>query len=1067
MGLRDITRAAVLAAIEEYDQLGQDEFLVKYGFDRARSYLLVYDGKAYDSKAIVGVAHRFVSGQRALAARDFSGGEATVGQLLRRLGFTVQVGDLTAGRPVSLLTKLNVYRSEGLPALYQPITLLWAFARAAGGEPRLVSWEETQRQVAELVKRYGRPGEGDRVYYPVAALYNAGLWDLQTDSGMVPNAHGSSVLQRWFDEHQPRSGLVKPVYELVRDSAEDRAAAVRALTETYFVDADPTALIGELGLSGQQTGSPAEAALRVRAAEYQRLCDRADVFWTGRDSARANRTSADPVHSAAARQAVLLRSEGRCENPDCTGDVHDLTDRGDPILEIDHIHDLALGGQDNPAQMIALCPNCHKIKTLGRTREQLREVLFVVAEQRHSALMAGVGHGSPLHLFGSCLPFRGFCPHCRPQHNWIRASKASVSYRCADWLKESLEGLSMGSITPDYRTIKELLQARSFAIDDYQREYKWETKNIEELVSDLLVKFQASYHDGDAPRSASKYADYFLGSIIVTKRDEKNYLVDGQQRVTSLTLLLIYLYRVAEEHRLGVASTIKPLIFSDNFGEPQFNLGVPERLPALQALFDGDDYNADGKDESVQNMVQRYLDIQELDLAGELKNGLETFIYWLINKVGLIEISAETDAHAYSIFETMNDRGKPLSPVDMLKAYLLAPIEDDEQRAAANRTWKQTVQGLISWGTEPDTERDAAFVKAWLRAKYAQTIRDRKAGAADEDWERIGTVFHRWIRDKEARVGVGDAGKNRRLMTEEFPFFARAYQLILEASTTYTCGLEPVFYNAHNDFTWQPTVLLAPLTVDDDDETVRRKLAATATYLDIWLMRRTVNYIRVGYSSVSYAMWRLCRDIRDKPLSGLIDTLKEKLASDDDEITFEGSPSRGRHGISQLGLNQFSRRYIYHLLARLTAYTEMYAGKHDLFDKYVDRTVKNPYDIEHIWPDDFDRYAAIFETRQDFDTQRNDVSALLLLPADVNRSLQDKPFEEKVPHYVKQNLYAASLASTTYQHQPQFKKFIDEQDLPFHPYEHFGTSQQYERSKLVLALANRIWSPELLEQYRL
>jgi len=68
----------------------------------------------------------------------------------------------------------------------------------------------------------------------------------------------------------------------------------------------------------------------------------------------------------------------------------------------------------------------------------------------------------------------------------------------------------------------------------------------------------------------------------------------------------------------------------------------------------------------------------------------------------------------------LNDRGKPVSPVDVLKASLLTPVEDDEQRAA-NQAWKKTVQGLISWGTEPDTERDSTFVKSWLRAKYAQT----------------------------------------------------------------------------------------------------------------------------------------------------------------------------------------------------------------------------------------------------------------------------------------------------------------------------------------------------------
>ena len=390
MGLRDITRTAVLAAIAEYDRLGQDEFLDKYGFDRARSYLLIHNGKAYDSKAIVGVAHGFLPEERALTARDFSGGEATVGRLLRGLGFTVQVGDMTVDRLFRLLTRLNVYRSGGLPALYQPITLLWALARAGRGAPRLVSWEETQRQIAALIKHYGRPGEGDRVYYPVAALYGAGLWELDTDSGTVPNAHSSSIPQRWFDEHRPRSGLVTPVYELVRDSAEAQSAAVRALTETYFVDANPAALLDELGLGGLRTGSPAEAAFSARAAEYRRLCDRVDVFWAERDTTRASRMSADPVRSAEARQAVLLRSEGRCENPGCTGDIHDLTDGGDPILEIDHIHDLALGGPDDPAQMIALCPNCHAIKTRGRTRKELRALLMATARRRHETLVAEV-----------------------------------------------------------------------------------------------------------------------------------------------------------------------------------------------------------------------------------------------------------------------------------------------------------------------------------------------------------------------------------------------------------------------------------------------------------------------------------------------------------------------------------------------------------------------------------------------------------------------------------------------------------------------------------------------------
>jgi 5-methylcytosine-specific restriction protein A len=156
MAFRDVTREAVLAAIGEYDRLGQDEFLAKYGFGRARAYLLIHDGKAYDSKAIVGAAHGFLPGKRPLSAKDFIGGAATVERLLRRLGFTVQVGELTSQRLVALLTKLDVYRADGIPALYQPITLLWAFSRASRSEPRMVGWEETGRSVRDLVDRHPR-----------------------------------------------------------------------------------------------------------------------------------------------------------------------------------------------------------------------------------------------------------------------------------------------------------------------------------------------------------------------------------------------------------------------------------------------------------------------------------------------------------------------------------------------------------------------------------------------------------------------------------------------------------------------------------------------------------------------------------------------------------------------------------------------------------------------------------------------------------------------------------------------------------------------------------------------
>lgn len=620
----------------------------------------------------------------------------------------------------------------------------------------------------------------------------------------------------------------------------------------------------------------------------------------------------------------------------------------------------------------------------------------------------------------------------------------------------------MSTITPHYRTIQQLLQSQSFAIDEYQREYKWGKENIDELLSDLHEKFHTCFKDGDSTTRVSGYDEYFLGSIIVSKRSGKNYLIDGQQRVTSLTLLLICLYRVAKARGLPIAQTIAPLIFSDNLGEPKFNLDITERLPVIEALFKGNPFTPDGKDESIQTMYARYSDIEQSDLVADLGDTLPHFSYWLLTRVGLIEISTDNDNYAYAIFETMNDRGRPLSPVDMLKAYLLAPVEDVGKRRKANEIWKQQVLDLISWGGTHEPERDANCIKAWLRAQYAESTRERKAGAADRDWELIGTTFHRWARDNRERLKLGTQAGNLEFMTSEFPFFARAYERILDASRTYKQGWEAVFYNAHNDFTWQSTVLLAPLVASDDDETVRRKIAVTAAYLDIWLMRRVVNYIRVGYSTTSYAMWLLCRDIRRKSVDQLVDILGQKLAADD--VTFDGNSARGRKGINDLYLNQFSRRYIFHLLARITAATDIGAGRPDPFPTLVDRERKNAFDIEHIWSSSFDSYKAMFDTLEDFNLWRNHVASLLLLPADVNRSLQDKSYADKIKVYGRQNFYAASLWSEAYQNQPQLAAFKIRHGLTLKPFDTFGKEEQRERRQLVAALVKLIWSPERLRE---
>ena len=83
-----VTRQHVLQALAEYDARGGEEFLEAYGFAPSRGYTLLHEGRSYDSKAVLGVAHRFATGRLA-PPDEFSGGMQGAVAILRKRGFEV------------------------------------------------------------------------------------------------------------------------------------------------------------------------------------------------------------------------------------------------------------------------------------------------------------------------------------------------------------------------------------------------------------------------------------------------------------------------------------------------------------------------------------------------------------------------------------------------------------------------------------------------------------------------------------------------------------------------------------------------------------------------------------------------------------------------------------------------------------------------------------------------------------------------------------------------------------------------------------------------------------------
>ena len=599
------------------------------------------------------------------------------------------------------------------------------------------------------------------------------------------------------------------------------------------------------------------------------------------------------------------------------------------------------------------------------------------------------------------------------------------------------------------KTIRELLSNQKYAIDYYQREYKWEPKQVQELLDDLSTKFFENYEPGHERLEVEKYGHYFLGSIIISARNGKKYLIDGQQRLTTLTLLLTFLNNLQKD-RTDVVK-LDDLVYSERFAKKSFNLDVDERSMCMESLFNDQIPDIPLASESVQNIIARYTDIAEYFPKDLRSEALPYFIDWLLENVHLVEITAYSDDDAYTIFETMNDRGLSLTPPDMLKGFLLANIDDEQKRNTAAMNWKQWLGRFrsISKDDEPN------FFKAWLRSQYAESIRERKRAAKPEDFDLLGTEFHRWIRDNKERMGLSNSNDFEKFISRDMAFYAKWYEKIRKASLSLTPNLEEIYYNSLHEYTLQYPVLLSPLKSDDPEELSLRKLRIVATFIDIMIVRRIWNYRDISASTMQYAMFLVMREIRDKTPLEIAEFLTKRLDEDTQPLESGDFPF-SLHGANRLRIKL--------ILARMTDYLEQKAGLPSQFEKYVQDRGQKRFEVEHIWADHYERHSDEFSHPSDFQNVRNRIGALLLLHRQFNQSYGDLPYEEKLPHYLQQNLLAQSLNPRCYDHNPGFIRFISDSNLPFEPHIQFKKADVEKRQRLYKLLADQIWNPSRLKE---
>jgi len=588
-----------------------------------------------------------------------------------------------------------------------------------------------------------------------------------------------------------------------------------------------------------------------------------------------------------------------------------------------------------------------------------------------------------------------------------------------------------------------------YSIDFYQREFAWRREHVQELLRDLTDEFFRSFEPKHRREEVRHYPHYFLGTIITATENSQKYIVDGQQRLTSLTLLLIYLHHLAQNGNQEIED-VSSMIHSSTFGKQSLNINVEERQSCMLALFEVGHYDLpDHADLSVRNLVDRYRDIQQLFPETLKADTLPYFVDWLIQNVDFVEIEAYSGYDAFTIFETMNDRGLSLNPTDLLKGYLLSRIMPEEMqwthetKAEAERCWRRRILELYTF--QENEDEDQRFIISWLRGKHAVTIRKGRRGATNQDFENI-VDYHRWVRNNEADLGLTNSQAFYDFITKRFDRYAEHYIRMRHASIRLTPGFEEVYYNANRSFTLQYMVALAPIRVEDDNETADEKIRLVTTFLDIYIARRMVNSRRLTFNTIHDAIFNLAKDVRELETSDLRDVLREKLAFMRD--TFHGIHD-GDNGA--FVLSQFTPSYIRYLLARITAWLEQQCGMSTDFNTYMGGPGKS-FQIEHIlsWGSGID-----FWTRQYF-------GGLVLLQQGTNQSFGASKYEDKVKHYIKQNLLVASLHPETYERNPNFTKFVAKSGLPFEPYEKFERPEIFKRHLLYRQICEQIWSPDRL-----
>lgn len=301
-------------------------------------------------------------------------------------------------------------------------------------------------------------------------------------------------------------------------------------------------------------------------------------------------------------------------------------------------------------------------------------------------------------------------------------------------------------------SIEEAFRECFYIVPDYQREYVWTDKEVHQLLEDI-----------DEQIDAGSTKEYFIGTVLVSPTDQKNHyeVIDGQQRLTTFFLLLCALRHLFQgEPQWQTVDGLISTNYTDSDGETRTSLKLEPRYEsagevlaklveldvepiAVRAGIQAAGITSFG---SLENLVNAYSTLyrylkDNYDETAKLKK------YWgyLANNVVFIQISTDVSS-ALKIFETINERGVGLNPMDLLKNLLFTQVKQT-QFTQLKDEWKKITKPL-----EKEKEKPLRFLRYFLMANYV--IKNKRGDAVVREDE-----IYDWFIDKDNAALCDYSGK--------------------------------------------------------------------------------------------------------------------------------------------------------------------------------------------------------------------------------------------------------------------------------------------------------------------